>query len=265
MVVIESIGDKHSNDYSSDLQWQEKTMNQTFQPGDFQILVVDDDVLIVDLIRLYLENQGYRVVSSYNAMDGIGRVLQGDIHLIILDIMLPDMEGWTMCERVRELCELGDIPILMVTAKGESADKLKGFGLGADDYLVKPFDPNELVARATSLLRRTYQQRAHFAANNLLRFGSLCIDTAGHTVTFRGLSIQLTTREYQLLRIFAEHPNHILNRQQLLDLVWGIDYVGEDRVVDVFVKRLRQKLESEIEQWAIVTVRGMGYKFELKG
>ncbi|GMA49913.1 DNA-binding response regulator [Alicyclobacillus contaminans] len=237
-------------------------MSEWFQPSDHRILVVDDDPNIVDLIRLYLENKGYRVVCAYSGTDGLARLEQGDVHLIILDILMPDMDGWTLCQRVREQ---GDIPILMVTAKGEGSDKLKGFGLGADDYLVKPFDPNELVARATSLLRRTYHARIDVPPKTELRFGRLRIDTAGHTVTADGRPVDLTAREYQLLRIFVQNPNRILSRQQLLDLVWGIDYMGEDRVVDVFVKRVRQKLGPGDEDWAIVTVRGLGYKFETKG
>lgn len=237
-------------------------MNPRFEPNDFQILVVDDDIHIVDLMRLYLENSRFRVVSAQQASEAFACLATHTVHLVVLDIMLPDMDGWTLCQRLREI---GDVPVLMVTAKGERRDKLQGFQLGADDYLVKPFDPNELVARITSLLRRTYQPRVNLAAKKL-RFGHLCIDTASHSAIIHDKPVLLTPREYQLLHIFAEHPNHVLARQQLLDLVWGMDYDGDDRVVDVFVKRLREKLRQSAhsEVWTIATVRGSGYKFKVE-
>lgn len=233
---------------------------ESFQPRDFQVLVVDDDEHIVDVIRMYLENIGLRVACCYDAFAALNWIELEVAHLIVLDIMMPDMDGWTLCQRVREL---SDVPILMVTARGESVDKLKGFDLGADDYLVKPFDPNELVARAVSLLRRTYRSSS-IIETAVLRFGQLCIDPVRHNVTVGGTPVHLTAREYHLLRIFAQNPNHILDRQQLLDLVWGIDYMGDDRVVDVFVKRLRKKMSVVKYDCEIVTVRGMGYKFEAK-
>jgi DNA-binding response OmpR family regulator len=214
-------------------------MSETFRPQDFHILVVDDDKNINDLIRMYLEHRGFRVSCAYDGINGLAIVESGTTHLVVLDLMMPDMDGWEMCKRVRTM---GDIPILMLTARGDSPDKLHGFEIGTDDYMVKPFDPNELIARMTSLLRRTYQPRVNITPMTAIRFGSVVIDTVAHTVCVNGHQVILTPREYQLMRIFAEHPNQVLSRQQLLDLVWGIDYIGEDRVVDVFVKRLRQKL-----------------------
>lgn len=236
-------------------------MTEPFHASNYQILVVDDDPLIVDVIRMYLESKQFPVVFASNGNQGLAIIKRGGIDLIVLDVMMPDMDGFTMCERIRATSAM---PILMVTAKGESPDKLRGFDLGADDYLVKPFDPNELVARVTSLLRRAYQTKeTHPSSEAILQFGQLRIDMIRHTVAIDEHLVDLTAREYQLLCIFAQHPNHVLERQQLLDLVWGIDYLGDDRVVDVFVKRIRQKLTPSDSHWAIVTIRGMGYKFEV--
>lgn len=236
-------------------------MQETFEPGDFHVLVVDDDRNINQLIRMYLEHRGFQVSYAFDGGAGLVTLERAHIHLVILDLMMPDMDGWEMCKRVRLQ---SDIPILMLTARGDSLDKLYGFNIGADDYLVKPFDPNELVARTMSLLRRTYQSRVNIEPVRTIRFGNLSIDTVSHTVSTSGQAVLLTPREYQLLRIFTEHPNQVLSRQQLLDFVWGIDYDGEDRVVDVFVKRLRQKLVSDHSAWSIVTIRGEGYKFRVE-
>jgi DNA-binding response OmpR family regulator len=214
-------------------------MDDTFRASDYHVLVVDDDRNISLLVQMYLVHRGFHVSCVHDGLAGLEQVESGYVHLIILDLMMPGLDGWEMCKRIRER---GDIPILMMTARGDATDKLHGFEIGADDYLVKPFDPNELVARTTSLLRRTYQPKVNITPLAALRFGTLVIDTAAHSVAVNGRSVVLTPREYQLLRILTEHPNQVLNRQQLLDFVWGIDYFGEDRVVDVFVKRLRQKL-----------------------
>ena len=260
-------------------------MDETFRASDYHILVVDDDPNILLLVRMYLLHRGFQVSCADDGIAGLEQVERGYVHLVILDLMMPVMDGWELCRRVRER---GDIPILMMTARGDNSDKLHGFEIGADDYLVKPFDPNELVARTTSLLRRTYQPRVNITPLSALRFGTLLIDTAARTVSVSGQSVILTPREYQLLRILTEHPNQVLSRQQLLDFVWGIDYFGEDRVVDVFVKRLRQKLghnrtpaqrensrqtnasesgeklHSNKGRWSIVTIRGEGYSFKLE-
>lgn len=236
-------------------------MNADFNPDECRVLVVDDDVHITELIRLYLKNARFQVTCAHRAAQGLDVIERKQADLVILDVMMPDMDGWTICQRIREM---GDTPVLMVTAKGESADKLRGFGLGADDYLVKPFDPNELVARVVSLLRRAYHTGVRTAPRPPIRFDHLCVDLAARIVTLRDKPMDLTKREYQLLEIFARNPNHVLDRQQLLDLVWGIDYDGDDRVVDVFVKRLRKKLGRAEENWSIATVRGMGYKFHVE-
>lgn len=236
-------------------------MEELLQLADYNILVVDDDENITDLIRMYLANKGFHVLCAGNGVDGLSMVQNGNVHLIVLDLMMPDMDGWELCKRVREQ---SDVPILMVTARGESTDKLQGFSLGADDYIVKPFNPNELVARVTSMLARTYT-RKKVTPLTAIQFDTLLINTVSHVVTVRGELADLSPREYQLLRMFADHPNQVLDRQQLLDLVWGIDYIGEDRVVDVVVKRLRKKLRYEHEKWSIRTIRGTGYQFKVEG
>ncbi|OXM85175.1 response regulator transcription factor [Paenibacillus rigui] len=233
--------------------------------SDFTILIADDDPYITELIRLYLSNKGYTLLSCASGSEVLPLIRSSRIHLLLLDIMLPGLDGWEVC---RSLREMSDMPILMLTAKGESEDKALGFGLGADDYMVKPFDPNELVMRVGSLLRRAYtytQTRRQMAAPAPLQFDTMRIDTAAHTVTIQQELIELTPREYKLLLTFANHPNQVLDRQQLLDLVWGGDYFGEDRVVDVTVKRLRHKLSEESGYWSIETVRGTGYKFKVGG
>lgn len=227
----------------------------------FTIVVADDDQYITELIILYLQKAGFVALPAYDGREAISIVETKNTHLLILDIMLPGMDGWEICESIRKTSNL---PIIMLTARGESEDKLHGFGLGADDYVVKPFDPNELVARVFSLLRRTYTNTRQPPPAGTVQWDTLKIDTAGHTVTIEDEYVDLTPREYQLLLTFVQHPNQVLDRQQLLDLVWGEDYEGEDRVVDVFVKRLRQKLSDDHTSWSIETVRGAGYKFKVE-
>ncbi|MFH5186094.1 response regulator transcription factor [Paenibacillus sp. TAB 01] len=240
-------------------------MKPTFKPQDYTVLVADDDPYITELIRLYLSGQGYQAACCADGSQVLSMIRRTQAHLLILDIMLPGLDGWEVCRILRES---SDMPILMLTAKGESEDKAQGFGLGADDYMVKPFDPNELVMRVGSLLRRSYaytMTRRQMAPPSAMQFGDLSIDTAAHAVTIDNEYIELTPREYKLLLTFAQHPNQVLARQQLLDRVWGEDYFGDDRVVDVTVKRLRRKLGEESEGWSLETARGIGYKFMAGG
>lgn len=235
-------------------------MSDLFSAKNYHLLVIDDDPNIVEVMRLYLLNTGFRVTTAARAEEALDVIRRGPVNLVILDIGLPDVDGWTLCERIREI---GDLPILMVTARGDSVDKLRGFSLGADDYLSKPFDPNELVARCIALIKRSYQSRS-LPPKAHLTFGGIVIDTVGHVVTVSGQLIELSRREYQLLLILAQNPNRILTRNQLLDLIWGIDYSGEDRVVDVTVTRLRRKVGLlPNPDWEIDTVRGMGYRLKV--
>lgn len=236
-------------------------MNKTIIPQDHTVLVVDDDMYITEMIELYLTNKGFQVLSAYNGQDALNLLQENEIHCMILDIMLPKISGWEVCKAVRDS---SDIPIIMLTAREQSEDKVQGLTIGADDYLVKPFDPNELIARVIALLRRAHSNSSPqriSAASHV--YGSLKVDTLSHIVTNRNELIDLTPREFQLLLVFTKHPNQVFERQQLLDLVWGEDYMGEDRVVDVFVTRLRSKLANDGENWKIDTVRGIGYKFRV--
>lgn len=236
-------------------------MQQRIVPEQLTILVVDDDMYILELIDLYLKNKGFQVLKAGSGQKALNLLRTNVVHLIILDIMLPQMSGWEVCQSVREG---SDVPILMLTAREGSEDKVKGLNLGADDYLVKPFDPNELVARVLALLRRAFSPQKRVVPLPLITLGTLKINTIRHVVTVREEYIELTPREFQLLLVFAKHPNQVFNREQLLDLVWGEDYLGEDRVVDVFVTRLRSKLPSDDGTWSIQTVRGFGYKLRVE-
>jgi DNA-binding response OmpR family regulator len=205
---------------------------------------------------MYLAGSGFQVVCAGTGSEALRIMKLQPIHLIVLDVMMPDKDGFRICEEIRSG---SDVPILMLTAKGESEDKLRGFGLGADDYTVKPFDPNELIARIVSLLRRTYSSLRQLKLPSSVRIGSLLVETASRQVYVENDFVELTPKEYKLLLAFVQHPNQVLERQQLLDLVWGDDYDGEDRVVDATVKRLRQKLAPESTDWSLETVRGAGY------
>jgi DNA-binding response OmpR family regulator len=247
--------------YKDNLEVEVENMENRIIPENYNILVVDDDIYINEMIQLYLKNKGFHIVSAYSGPEALNFLQANTFHLTVLDIMLPEMSGWEVCQSIREYSEM---PILMLTAKGENEDKVKGLSLGADDYLVKPFDPNELVARVISLLRRSYAISKKVINRSFNQFGELRIDTFGRTVSIGNDFIDLTPREFQLLLILTQHPNQVFDRQQLLDLVWGEDYMGEDRVVDVFVTRLRSKLTSDQDRWKIETIRGIGYKFKVE-
>ncbi|MCR8631927.1 MULTISPECIES: response regulator transcription factor [Paenibacillus] len=234
-------------------------MDKPFHNSDYTILIADDDTYITELINMYLKSKGFHVLCAATGSEALELVRRHTIHLIVLDIMMPDKDGWAICTKIRET---SDLPILMLTAKGESEDKIRGFGIGADDYMVKPFDPNELIARTVSLLRRSYSSLRQLKLPASIRVDNLTIETASRSVYLDNDIVELTPKEYKLLVSFAQHPNQVLERQQLLDLVWGEDYFGDDRVVDVTIKRLREKLSQEKEKstWSIETVRGAGYK-----
>jgi len=220
--------------------------------------MIDDDKNICQLVKLYLEKEGFTVEVAYRGDEGIAAFKKHPPHLILLDIMLPGMDGWQVC---REIRKVSNIPIIMLTAKGETFDKVLGLELGADDYIVKPFDPKELVARVKAVIRRTQKQDA---PSQELVFPNLIINMSTYSVTCHGEEIELPPKEFELLYFLASHANKVFTREQLLEQVWGFDYFGDSRTVDVHIKRLREKLKDDESGWQIKTVWGVGYKFEVK-
>ena len=223
------------------------------------IVVVDDDENICQLVRLYLEKENYTVECVHNGADGLKAAETLSPKLMILDIMLPSLSGWEVCREIRKTSAM---PIIMLTAKGETFDKVLGLELGADDYIVKPFEPQELVARVKAVMRRTQPREE---APDALDFKGLRINRTNYTVTYGTENIELPPKEMELLYFLASHANKVYTREQLLEQVWGFDYFGDSRTVDVHVKRLREKLMSDEDMnWKIKTVWGVGYKFEVK-
>ncbi|RIK43034.1 MAG: DNA-binding response regulator [Chloroflexi bacterium] len=221
------------------------------------VLVIEDDPDICELITLYAEKSGYTVNIAHNGVQGLAMFYDHLPALVILDIMLPELDGWEVCQEIRRF---SNTPVIMLTAKGESYDKLKGFALGTDDYLVKPFDPNELMARIKAVLRRA---NPLFAADEIVELPSLKIDLQQYKVTCDTQEIGLPPKEMELLYFLAAHDNQVFTRQQLLDQIWGWDFEGDPRTVDVHIKRIREKLGDANPHWQVKTIRGVGYKFEV--
>jgi DNA-binding response OmpR family regulator len=220
------------------------------------ILVVDDEPNILELARLYLEKEGYRVEGVGNGNDALSKLTTSKPSLIVLDLMLPDIDGFDVC---REIRKKSDVPILMLTARREDVDKIVGLELGADDYLTKPFNPRELVARVKAILRR--YQSGH-KPGEAIEIGNLHIDPARREVTINGQPVKLRTKEFDLLAALAQNFGIVLTREQLLEIVWETDYYGETRTVDIHINHLRDKLENS--NVSIETLRGVGYKLALK-
>jgi two-component system alkaline phosphatase synthesis response regulator PhoP len=220
------------------------------------ILVVDDEPHIIELATLYLKNEGYRVISAHDGAQALQQIETERPALVILDLMLPEMNGWEVCRRVRASSNL---PIIMLTARSEDVDKIVGLELGADDYVTKPFNPRELVARVKAVLRRADAPPTPGAgAEGRVQAGQLTIDPARREARLGDQLLELRTKEFDLLRVLAEHRGIVLSRQQLLDLAWGFDYYGETRTVDVHIAHLRQQLGAG--PVTIETVWGIGYK-----
>ena len=216
------------------------------------ILVVDDEANIIELAKMYLQNEGYIVESARDGREALTKIKSLQPALVVLDLMLPEVDGWEVCRQVRSD---SDVPIIMLTARSDDVDKIVGLELGADDYLTKPFNPRELVARVRAVLRR-YEKSA--ASTKPIHLGRVTIDPQRREVTVGGQQLGLRTKEFDLLWTLAEHQGIVLSRNQLLDLVWGYDYYGETRTVDVHIARLRDKLEGS--DVVIETVWGVGYK-----
>ena len=219
------------------------------------ILVVDDEANIRDLARLYLEKDGYRVILAQDGAQALKQVRDNDdLSLMVLDLMLPEVDGWEVCRRVRTDSNL---PILMLTARDDDIDKIVGLEMGADDYLTKPFNPRELVARVRAILRRTTGSASGSASDDARQIGSVIIDPKSREVMVGKDRVALRTKEFDLLLTLADHQNIVLSREQLLDLVWGYEFYGQTRTVDVHIAHLRDKLGDSVN---IETVWGMGYK-----
>lgn len=225
--------------------------------GKQKILIVDDDMHIAELISLYVEKEGFETKEVYDGREAIQAASAFQPELILLDLMLPGMDGYQVCAEIRKTSR---VPIIMLTAKGETFDKVLGLELGADDYIVKPFDPKELIARVKAVLRRYEPVQEN---GDILHFPNLEINISNYSVTYYGRSVEFPPKEFELLFYLAKHPNRVFTREQLLDQIWGYEYVGDTRTVDVHVKRIREKLNHE-DEWGIRTVWSVGYKFGQK-
>lgn len=224
-----------------------------------KLLVVDDDPHIGEAIKLYLENEGYEVKTASDGAEGVSMFKMIEPDLVLLDVMMPKKDGWQVC---REIRECSSKPIIMLTAKGEVFDKVLGLELGADDFLAKPVDMKELSARIKAVLRRCQSGDTH-VDDECVKFDNLEISLQKYELKVKGKSVDIPPKELELLYFLASNYNRVFTRDQLLDKVWGFDYLGDSRTVDVHIKRLREKLEGVSEKWVLKTVWGVGYKFEL--
>lgn len=222
-----------------------------------KILVVDDDVHINELIDMYLKSSGYTTKKCFNGNDACKIVAEDNIGLVVLDVMLPGKDGIEVLKHIRKTT---DIPVIMLTAKGEVFDKVLALELGADDYMVKPFDPKELLARVKAVTRRYV---ADNSSKDIIKYNDLIIDIGAYEVTYKSANVKLAPKELELLHFMASNPNKVFTREQLMYEVWGYDYPGDSRTVDVHIKRLREKVKGG-EEWELQTVWGVGYKFEVK-
>ena len=221
-----------------------------------KVVVVEDDINIAELLRLYLEKDGFAVTVTHDGAEGLRTAEEIKPDLVMLDIMLPGMDGWQVCKRLRQTSK---VPIIMLTAKGETEDKVQGLEMGADDYIVKPFEVKELLARIHAVLRRTGEDAPQ--QGKKLTFDKLIINLDSYELIVDGKKVDTPPKEMELLYHLAATPNRVYTRNQLLDEVWGFDYFGDSRTVDVHIKRLREKLEGVSDQWELKTVWGVGYKF----
>ena len=226
---------------------------------DTKILVIDNDPNISDLLKMYFENEGYDVKLASDGVEGLNYFKIFEPDMVLLDVMLPKKDGWQVC---REIREMSSKPLIMITAKGEVFDKVLGLELGADDFVVKPFDMKELSARIKAVLRRC-QTHAHQNDDEVIKFENIEISLQKYELKLRGKSVDIPPKELELLYFLSSNYNRVFTRDQLLDKVWGFDYLGDSRTVDVHVKRLREKLEGVSDKWILKTVWGVGYKFEL--
>ena len=223
------------------------------------VLIVEDDRNIAELLQLYLEKEGYAVITAEDGGKGLEKFRTIKSDLVLLDVMMPVMDGWAVCKAIRAESQ---VPIIMLTAKGETDDKVTGLKTGADDYITKPFEMREVLARIEAVLRRTTGVTTEKKSRRLT-FDKMTIDMDSFQLTVDGKKVDTPPKEMELLFFLASSPNRVYTRNQLLDEVWGFDYFGDSRTVDVHVKRLREKLEGVSESWSLKTVWGVGYKFEV--
>ncbi len=222
-----------------------------------KVLIVEDDKNIADLLRMYLEKEEMVCQVAGGGLEGLEKFQQFHPDLVLLDIMLPGMDGWAVCKKIRETSKT---PIIMLTAKGELEDKVSGLEMGADDYITKPFETKEVLARVHAVLRRMTGEEQ---VSKRLSFDKLVVDLDSYELLVNGRRVDTPPKELELLFHLAAAPNRVFTRNQLLDEVWGFDYFGDSRTVDVHIKRLREKLEGISDQWCLKTVWGVGYKFEV--
>ena len=227
--------------------------------SDYKIMIVDDDTNICELLRLYLEKDGFDTVVANDGADAVELFGEKNPDLILLDVMLPSLDGWQVCREIRKSSE---VPIIMLTAKGETFDKVLGLELGADDYVTKPFDTKEVIARIKAVLRRSKSGKENNKKEVV--YDKLRINLTNYEMIVDGKQIDTPPKELELIFHLASNPNRVFTRDQLLDEVWGFDYYGDSRTVDVHVKRLREKLDNISDKWNLKTVWGVGYKFEVK-
>ncbi len=225
---------------------------------DVKLLVVDDDPNICDMLKLYFENEGYTVRTVSDSVESVQVFKAFEPDLVLLDIMMPKKDGWQVCREIREISQK---PVIMVTAKGDVFDKVLGLELGADDFIVKPFDMKELSARIKAVLRR-YNAHGNSSDEEVVRFENMEVSLQKYELKLNGKVVSIPPKELELLYFLASNCNRVFTRDQLLDKVWGFDYLGDSRTVDVHVKRLREKLEGISDKWCLKTVWGVGYKFE---
>ncbi|MBE5039402.1 response regulator transcription factor [Ructibacterium gallinarum] len=231
-------------------------------PNNQTVLIVDDEVNICELIRLYVEKEGYHVVIAHDGQEAVDKFKSTSPDMVLLDVMLPVKDGWQVC---REIRAIDNTPIIMLTAKGETFDKVLGLELGADDYIVKPFEPKELIARIKAVLRRSesYSKGENAEEDGELRFDGLRINQATYEIYLDDKKIEMPPKEFELLYFLAKNTNKVFTRDQLLDEIWGYEFFGDSRTVDVHIKRIREKIETEGKNWHLKTVWGVGYKFEV--
>ncbi|WDV08263.1 MULTISPECIES: response regulator transcription factor [Lysinibacillus] len=221
-----------------------------------KLLVVDDDAHIRELVKVFLQNEGLEVIEATDGVDALSKLAAEKVDMVVMDIMMPNMDGWALCEEIRSFDT--DLPILMLTAKGETSQKVKGFHLGTDDYLVKPFEPVELIVRVKSILKRY-----RISLSQVVEAGNVKLNRSTHEVELDGETILLRLKEFELLFTLASYVGKTFSREQLIEEIWGFDYEGDERTVDVHIKRILERFPQEVSGFVIRTIRGLGYRLEL--